>query len=138
MSYFTGEILQAPPLRFNYSSASALSLNPRQGLRIYGPYDSSIFGKDKITFAVICPSALRQEGNTLVNGLTKGSGGFSGFQHLFRIPLELVNSKVIQHETEQDIRRAAQSLANENLDLVFILVSTRNEMPSRVVCKDEE
>ncbi len=60
MSYLTGEILPAPLLRFNYSSASALHINPRQGLRTYGPYDSSILGKDKITSAVIYPPALKQ------------------------------------------------------------------------------
>ena len=93
MSYLTGEILPPPALRFNYSSATAQHSNPRQGLRIYGPYDSSILGKDKINFAIICPQPLREAGNSLLAGLIRGSGGFSGFQPLFRIPLNRVSAK---------------------------------------------
>ncbi len=127
MSYLTGEILPPPALRFNYSSATAQHSNPRQGLRIYGPYDSSILGKDKINFAIICPQSLREAGNSLLAGLIRGSGGFSGFQPLFRIPLNRVSAKMIGQETEQEVRRAARSLAGENLDLVLILTATRNE-----------
>ncbi len=127
MSYLIGEILPPPALRFNYSSATARHHNPRQGLRAYGPYDSGILGKDKINIAVIYSSPLRQAKNILLEGLIKGSGGFSGFQRLFRIPLDVISEKMILHETEQEVRRAAQSLAGENPDLVFILTSMRNE-----------
>lgn len=127
MNYLTGEILQPPALRFDYSSAAARHHNPRQGLRTYGPYDSSILGKDKINVAVIYSPPLRKAENILLEGLIKGSGGFSGFQRLFRIPLDVVSAKMIRQETEQEVRRAAQSLAGENPDLVFILTSTRND-----------
>ncbi len=127
MSYLTGEILPPPALRFNYSSTTAQHSNPRVGLRTYGPYDSSILGKDKINFAVICPQSLRGTGNSLLTGLTRGSGGFSGFQRLFRIPLNMASAKMIRQETEQEVRKAAQTLAGENPDIVLILTSTRNE-----------
>jgi hypothetical protein len=127
MSYFTGEILQPPALRFDYSSASAQHPNPRQGLRTYGPYDSSILAKDKITCAVIYPRNLQPLGNILINGMTSGSGQFSGFHRLFRVPLNMVGEKVMQQETEQELRRAVQSLAGDSPDLVFFITSKRNE-----------
>ena len=127
MSYFTGEILQPPALRFDYSSVSAQHPNPRQGLRTYGPYDSSILAKDKVACAVIYPRSLEQEKDILLNGMIRGSGQFSGFQRLFRVPLDMVVEKVIQQETAQEVQRAAQSLAGDNPDLVFIVTSIRNE-----------
>jgi hypothetical protein len=128
MSYLTGEILEPSALRFNYSSSSARHFIPRQGLRIYGPYDSSILGKDKITCAIIYPSALQYAKINLINGMTNGIGQFPGFQRVFRVPLNIVSEKMIQQETEQEIRRAVQSLSSENPDLVFILTSMRNEV----------
>jgi hypothetical protein len=127
MSYFTGEILQPSALRFDYSSASAQHSNPRQGLRTYGPFDSSILGKDKIACAVIYPHTLQQSKSILINGMTSGSGQFSGFQRLFRVPLNMVAEKMMPEETEQAVQRAAQSLCGDNPDLVFILTSRRNE-----------
>ncbi len=127
MNDLTGEILQTPLLHFNYSSTSAKHSNPRQGLRIYGPYDSSIFGKDKIRCVVIYPALLERIAGTLLDGLNNGSGVFTGFQRLFRIPLHVIGMRMVRQETEQEVRRAAQSLAGENPDLVFVLTTTRNE-----------
>lgn len=129
MSTLTGELLKPPALRFDYSSTSARHSDAREGLKIYGPYDSGILGKDRIRAAVIFPSPYAEEKNTLVNGLTNGyssdRGSFIGFQRLFRIPLSIEEERPLPAENEGEIRRVIQDLARQdNVDLVLLLTTS--------------
>lgn len=127
MSTLTGELLKPPALRFDYSSTSAQHFDPRRGLKIYGPYDSSILGKDRIRAAVIFPSQYVREKDTLVNGLTNGHSPFVGFQRLFRIPLSIEREGPLSAENEREVRRVIQNLARQgNVDLVLILITSQN------------
>ncbi len=124
MSTFTGELLKPPALRFNYSSTSARHSDARQGLKIYGPYDSGILGKDRIRAAVIFPSQYVREKEMLVNGLTNGHGQFTGFQSLFRIPLRFEEERSLSAENETEAQRVIQDLARQgNADVVLVLTT---------------
>jgi len=131
MSTFIGELLKPPALRFDYSSASARHFDARRGLRIYGPYDSGILGKDRIRAGVVFPSQHAREKDALVNGLMNGysseHGSFIGFQRLFRIPLSIAREWPLSVENEREVRRVAQDLARlGNVDLVLILIASQN------------
>lgn len=121
MSAFVGELLTPPELRFNYSSNSAKDMNPRRGLKIYGPYDSGLLGKDRIKAAVIFPSEHVKEKDKLVKGLLEGYDSFMGFKALFRIPLTF--EREVPVSTGKDVGRAVWDLASRNdTDLVFIII----------------
>lgn len=129
MSTFTitGEILKPPELRFNYSFPSARDSDARQGLKKYGPYDSSMLDKNRIRVAIIFPSQHEREKNELVNGLVNGYGSFKGFQKLFRIPLSVEKELPLSEETGEEVQRAARNLASQgDVDLVLILLTSRN------------
>lgn len=129
MNFFaiTGEILNPPPLRFDYSSPSAKDFDARQGLKKYGPYDASILGKDCIRVAIIFPSRFNREKDILLSGLINGCEMFLGFQKLFRIPLSIEKELPLSAETEVEVRRTAQNLTREDdLDLVLILITSQN------------
>jgi hypothetical protein len=131
-----GEILAQSELRFDYSSTYAVALNPRQGLKRFGPYDSNQFDKLKIRCGVIYPKKLADIKTVLIDGLTKGSGSFVGFHKLFRVPLAFEEEQSISTEDVKEIKTASGVLAGRELDLVFILTSTRN-IPLYQTCKSE-
>jgi len=134
MSVITGELLEPPALRFNYSSASAQDPDARRGLKIYGPYDSGIFDKDRIRAAVIFPSQYAREKDTLVSGLINGYNSFVGFQKLFRIPLSVERQLSLPEEDEKEVRRVVQDLARQgDVDLALVIVASQNEAVYRTV-----
>ena len=129
MNAFTGELLQPPMLRFHYSSTSARHPDARKGLKLYGPYDSGLLGKDRIHAAVIFPAQHTKEKNVLVNGLRDGyysdHGSFAGFSSFFRIPLSVESERPISAEDEREVRRVIRGLSREgDVDLVLILTSS--------------
>jgi len=126
-SYFIGERLTVPNLRFNPSSIAASHPNARQGLRTYGPYDSQRLGKDKISAALIYPCSLKSVSQIVQQGLIQGNGSFRGFQSLFRIPIDFIAERCATNETENDFRRELQPILNERPDIVVFLTSTRNQ-----------
>lgn len=137
MSTFTGEMLKPPVLRFNYSSTSARHSDPRKGLKIYGPYDSNILGKDCIRAAVIFHSQYDGEKTKLVrwltNGYTSQHGSFIGFHSLFRIPLSIME-RPLSAENEREVRRIIQDLARQgNVDLALILITSQDGDLYRIV-----
>lgn len=126
--YLSGETLQAPQLRFNASSLQAQHRNARQGLRLYGPYDAQRLAIDRVRCAIIYPSSLSQVKSTIVDGLVNGSGQFSGFRSLFRIPLEFVQEKAIRTESEDAVREVVTAILRDHRPDIFVLVtSDRNE-----------
>jgi len=128
VSYFTGEQLQAPLLRFNPSSLQAKHQSARQGLKIYGPYDAQRLGKENIRCTLIYPSDLQTEKQLLVFGLINGNGAFSGFKSLFRIPLEFVSERGIANEHPSKIEDAIRSaLQNDDPDIVIVVTTARNQ-----------
>jgi len=141
MNAFTGELLQPPMLRFDYSSTSAQHSDARRGLRTYGPYDSGILGKDRIRVAVVFPSQHAREKDTLVNGLMNGysseHGSFIGFQKLFRIPLSIAREWPLSAESEMQVRRVCQDLARQGeVDLVLILTTSQNGALYQIVKRE--
>jgi argonaute-like protein implicated in RNA metabolism and viral defense len=123
-SYFIGERLTVPNLRFNPSSIAASHPNARQGLRTYGPYDSQRLGKDKISAALIYPCSLKSVSQIVQQGLIQGNGSFRGFQSLFRIPIEFIAERYATNEN--DFRRELQATLKERPDIVVFLTSTSN------------
>jgi len=126
--YFVGERLQTPLLRFNPSSLQAKHQNARYGLKIYGPYDAQRLGKENIRCSLIYPSGLQDEKHAIVSGLINGNGSFSGFKHLFRIPLEFISEIEIKNEHLGEIEKAIHSvLQNDAPDLVIVVTTARNQ-----------
>jgi len=126
-SYFIGERLTLPNLRFNPSSPAASHPNARQGIRMYGPYDLQRLGKDKISAALIYPNSLTSASQIVQQGLIQGNGVFRGFQSMFRIPIEFIAKRCATQETENDLRRELQAISGEKPDIVIFLTSTRNQ-----------
>lgn len=131
-----GEILPQAKLRFDYSSTYAVAMNPRQGLKQFGPYDSNLFGKANIRCAVIYPAAMEDAKMLLIDRLANGESGFVGFQRLFRVPLSFEEEQPISLENAEEIRRASRGLSSADLDLVFILTSRRSSSLYQA-CKGE-
>ena len=131
-----GEIFPPAKLRFDYSSTYAVALNPRQGLKQFGPYDSNLFGKACIRCGIIYPSTMEDAKTLLVDGLVNGESSFVGFQGLFQVPLSFEEEQSISLESAEQIRRASSSLVSEDLDLVFTLTSTHNSLLYQA-CKEE-
>ncbi len=127
VSYFIGERLNIPDLRFNPSSPTARCQNARQGLSIYGPYDSQRLGKGKISAALIYPNSLRSLSENVQQWLIDGNGTFRGFQELFRIPIEFITKRCATNETEADFNRELKVILNEKPDIVVFLTTTRNQ-----------
>lgn len=127
-TYFTGERLPLPALRFNASSLHASHSNPRQGLKLYGPYDSQRLGKEKIGAAVVYPTQLWSVVRVVKDGLLNGNGAFAGFQSLFRIPIAFVTERCAKSEDEENIRRELRHLlTDQKPDIVVLLTSQRNQ-----------
>jgi len=130
-----GEILAQAELRFNYSSTYAVSSDPKHGLKQFGPYDTNQFDKAKIRCGIIYPKELTDIKIVLTDKLNNGERGFVGFQRLFRVPLTFEEEKIIT-ENEKEIKNASGLLARQELDLVFILTSTRKTLLYQA-CKGE-
>jgi argonaute-like protein implicated in RNA metabolism and viral defense len=127
-SYFTGENLTVPNLRFNPSSIAASHPNARKGLIMYGPYDSQRLGKDKISAALIYPCSLKRASQIVQQGLIQGNGLFKGFQSLFRIPIDFIAARCAKNETENDFKRELRAVLEGNRpDIIVFLTSTRNQ-----------
>ena len=127
-SYFIGERLTVPNLRFNPSSIAASHPNARQGLRTYGPYDSQRLGKDKISAALIYPCSLKSVSQIVQQGLIQGNGSFRGFQSLFRIPIDFIAARCAKNETENDFRRELRAVLEEDRpDIIVLLTFKRNQ-----------
>ncbi len=126
-SYFIGERLTLPNLRFNPSSPAASHPNARQGIRMYGPYDLQRLGKDKISAALIYQNSLKSASQIVQQGLIEGNGVFRGFKSMFRIPIEFIAKRCATQETENDLRRELQAISGEKPDIVIFLTSTRNQ-----------
>ena len=125
--FFPGEVLRPPPLQFNFSAPTARNDNARQGLKLYGPFDSTVLGKDRITFVVIHSKSLRSAADAFVQALINGSGQFRGFQSLFKVRIELTRQIGIEAEAEEAIRDAVQELSTSPPDIVYFITSGRNE-----------
>lgn len=113
------EILDAPKLRFDYSSTYAVDELPKRGLMRFGPYDSSQYGKDNISCGVLYSRGLGDIKDILIRGLVEGEGKFKGFESLFQIPL--IFKEKIEFEVNK-IEQELQSMAQKEFDIVFVLI----------------
>ncbi len=129
-----GELLNSPQLRFNYSSPAARDAWNRRGLARFGPYDSTLFPKDRVEAVVLYPTGSKREHDLLINGLTVGEGNFGGFQQLFKIPIHFIDH--ISFGTEQDLGSHLDHIASlpHPPDIVFALLQ-RRESDTYVSCK---
>lgn len=127
MSYFVGEKLSSPALRFSASSLSQKDYYPRRGLQNYGPYDALTLGKDKVKCLVVYPTHLQTAKQTVVGGLQNGNGSFAGFQKLFRIPLVIVGERSLTAESPELLQvNLPVTVRDMQPDIVLLLSSTRN------------
>lgn len=127
MTYFVGEMLSPPFLRFSAASVSQRDRNPRRGIQNYGPYDAMTLGKDKVTCAVVYPAHLQKIKQTVLLGLQNGNGSFAGFHKLFRLPLVICDERSIQTETSEQLDRVLRGLVSDsNPDIVLLLTTARN------------
>ncbi len=120
-----------PPvqLRFNNMSKFATDLSPRNGIKRFGPYDSSLFDQSQIRCGLIYPPLLKNQRDLLINGLLTGEGNnFPGFSTWFKASLIFDTSldKSVA-ENHRSFRIAASELASMNCDLVFVIVTGRDE-----------
>jgi len=126
--YFLGEKLPIPKLRFHPSSLQAQHEDARQGLRKYGPYDALSLGKERIRCTLIYPQQLAKEKQSLVSGLTKGYDSFSGFQSLFRIPIDFVSERPISSNEAEGFKQAIEAvLRRDRPDLVMMIMRDRDQ-----------
>jgi len=126
--YFIGEKLPIPKLRFHPSSLQAQHEDARQGLRKYGPYDALSLGKERIRCTLIYPQQLAKEKQNLVSGLTKGYDSFSGFQSLFRIPIDFVSERPISSNEAEGFKQAIEAvLRRDRPDLVMMIMRDRDQ-----------
>jgi len=125
-----GEILAPVQLRFNRASKFAVATSPRSGIRRFGPYDVSLFPSGEIKCGLIYPPTMKTQRDALVNGLINGDGSnFPGFASWFRRTLNFDPRAERQSAEEQRaLRKAANDIANQGCDLVFVIVSQRNAM----------
>lgn len=127
MSYFVGEKLPLPTLRFSASSVSQKDTYPRRGLQNYGPYDALTLGKDRVNCLVVYPSRLQSAKQTVVSGLLNGNGTFAGFQKLLRVPLDISGERTLPDETPEQLQRTLPVLIRDiRPDIVLLLSSSRN------------
>ncbi len=133
-----GQVLPPVQLRFNSASKFATDYSPCNGIRRFGPYDSSLFQTRQIRYGVIYFMGLGPQRLALVNGLTAGDGvNFPGFAPWFRVQLvfdQQSDKCVMESEGERGLRQAVQHMVARDLDLVFVLVAQRHEAAYRC-CK---
>lgn len=127
LSFLVGEVLERTLLRFSQASPLAQNEDARRGLRQYGPYDRSTLGKEKVLALIICPKLLTKAAETLSLALSKGTGYFPGFQHLFRIPMRVTGQIVLENEATDEISRAVARASTESPDIVYIVTETRDD-----------
>ena len=127
MSYLFGQMLNRTQLRFSQASPLARHEDPRRGLRSFGPYDVSTFGREKVTAVIICPAPLTAAAERLSLALTKGTGYFPGFQAYFRTPLRVVKTVALPAETPDEIERAVRQVSGDGPDLVYVVTGSRND-----------
>jgi len=125
-----GELINQPQLRFDYSSESAVDSRSRRGLSTYGPYDSNLIKKDKITAIVLFPNGTSTEKDALIAGLSKGEGNFQGFQSYFKIPIEF--AEVLQIDTSVSIDNFVNQIAAKEPDIVYLVIESRSGLYAKV------
>jgi len=120
------EKLPPPELRFNYSSTYARDILPKRGLYKFGPYDLELSNKDKIGCVVFYPVGCEDAKNVLVRGLTEGEDKFSGFEGMFKLPLEIIDAIAY---SEEDVEILLQQISAQSVEIVyFILEKNRPEL----------
>ncbi|MBN2391970.1 MAG: hypothetical protein JXR84_14675 [Anaerolineae bacterium] len=125
-----GQVLSPVSLRFNSASKYATESRPMTGIRKFGPYDMNLFAMSEIRCGLIYPRSSVRDKESFVKGLVYGEGqSYPGFKPWFRVALQFdpFDEHEIIEEHPQAIQRAAMSLATHNCDLVFVLVTQRNE-----------
>jgi len=119
-----GEILEQPPLRFDYSSTKAKDTFSKRGLRTYGPYDSNLFQKDKIRCVVLYPKNSEGFKQIFVDGLTDGEGSFRGFRDFFKI--SLVWEDEISFSNQKEVNISLSRISSTDVDLVFVILPEKH------------
>ncbi len=117
-----GEILKESKLRFDYSSSYAEDTYSRRGLSRHGPYDSNLFGKDKIRSIVLFPKDLQSEKQILLDGLLKGEGTFRGFESYFKVGLAFIEEIAVS----QNLNLLLDKIPSKDPDIVFVLLPGRD------------
>lgn len=117
-----GEFLKDPKLRFDYSSNYAVETLSKRGLLRHGPYDSNLFGKNKITCTLISPGDAQREKQIFIDGLAKGEGTFKGFKEYFKVPLEFTTTKAFG----QNISILLDQIPSENPDILYALLNKKH------------
>ncbi len=76
------------PARLSFSPAipSQSSIQAYQGLRQFGPFDSSRVTLQPKSVLFVFPENLRELARTLAMALLRGHRGFPGFGKMFRVP----------------------------------------------------
>lgn len=115
-----GGFLEEPKLRFDYSSTHAEDTYSKRGLSRHGPYDSNLFGKDKIKCIVLFPNNSHREKQILIDGLTKGEGTFNGFKSFFKIPLEFISE--ISFSSVNNINLLLEKIPSKDPDIVYVIL----------------
>src|SRR6266568_1863905 len=91
-------MLRAPKLSFDPAIPSRTSMHAYQGLRQYGPFDSSQVYLPDHSVLFVFPESLRVLARKLVMALGRGHQTFPGFGQMFRVPFtnDHIESLVIQ------------------------------------------
>lgn len=123
-----GELLDQPQLRFDYSSPRAQDTWAKRGLARFGPYDSALFGRDRIRAVVLFPRGSEHERDVLTSGLQRGEAKFEGFERFFRVPLSFVEQGGIPFASEENLRRCLNDVASgpDPPDIVFVILRARH------------
>ncbi|MCD6493883.1 MAG: hypothetical protein J7K36_08860 [Archaeoglobaceae archaeon] len=119
-----GEIFRQPELRFDYSSSYAKDKYSKRGLLNYGPYDSNLFGKEKIKSVIIYPSDNEDQKETLVDGLIKGEGTFRGFRSFFKTPLKVIEE--IKFSNLKEVLLIIDTISAQEPDIVFVVLQKKD------------
>lgn len=125
--YFPGEYLPTPALRFNYSSPSQTHQNARAGLRIYGPYDSSLFGRNSIQVVAVFQKSQRAVAESFLDGFVNGEGAYQPFRATYRVPISIIGRVEFDAETPAELKDACEKVARQDPDLALVLVSGQND-----------
>jgi len=125
-----GQVLPPVSLRFNSASKHATESRPMTGMRRFGPYDANLFAINEIRCGIVYPRSATRDKEAFVKGLVSGEGSrYPGFKPWFRVALQFdpANEHAIAAEDPQMVQQAAMDLVTHDCDLVFILVTRRNE-----------
>ncbi|HLF27718.1 MAG TPA: Piwi domain-containing protein [Anaerolineae bacterium] len=124
-----GKALPDVQLRFNSALKFATDPSPRNGIRRFGPYDASLSPQRQVNCGLIYFPTLKAQRDLFVNGLLNGEGtAFPGFSQWFRLRMSFDPRAEKQVAQEgRALRQAAEDLAAQDCDLVFVLVAERSE-----------